>query len=82
MTPALAPKATNMVSASKLDEIESKLGENVWLGGQQPSKDDLEAFNGLDGVPSAATHPGATAWYCLVAKFTEAVRGTWSASSG
>ena len=65
-----------------VDAIESKLGENVWLGGQQPSKDDAEQFASLGGqVPSPATHPNAFAWYTLVGRFSEDVRGTWTAAA-
>ena len=62
-----------------VDAIESKLNENTWLGGQQPSKDDAEEFTKLAGaMPNVATHPQAFAWYWLVAKFTDAVRGSWT----
>ena len=64
-----------------VDAIESRLGENQWLGGQQPSKEDADEFKGLDGVPNVDTHPNTFAWYSLVNKFTEAVRGTWAAGS-
>ena len=64
-----------------VDAIESRLGENQWLGGQQPSKEDADEFKGLAGVPNVDTHPNTFAWYSLVNKFTEAVRGTWAAGS-
>lgn len=70
-----------MVSLQKAGEIEGKLGENVWLGGQQPSKDDAEAFTSIGGAPDAGTHPQAAAWYFLVGKFTDAVRGSWTAAA-
>ena len=53
----------------------------MWLGGQQPSKDDAEAFNSLNECPDADTHPNASAWYSLVSRFTESVRNSWTATS-
>ena len=64
-----------------VDAIESKLGDNVWLGGQQPSKDDADQVKSLGDAPSAATHPNAFAWYTLVGRFSEDVRGTWTAAA-
>ena len=61
-----------------VDAIESRLNENQWLGGQQPTKEDATAFADLAGkLPSADTHPNAFAWASLVSRFTDAVRGTW-----
>ena len=65
-----------------VDAIESKLGENCWLGGQQPSKEDAEQFSSLGGqAPNVATHPGAFAWYTLVGRFSDDVRGSWTAAA-
>ena len=65
-----------------VDAIESRLGDNQWLGGQQPSKDDADEFKKLgDTLPNVDTHPNTYAWYSLVAKFTEAVRGGWTAAA-
>jgi len=65
-----------------VDAIESRLSENQWLGGQQPSKEDSEEFAKLGGsAPNVDTHPNAFAWFSLVAKFTDAVRGTWAAAA-
>ena len=62
------------------DEIEKKLVTDQWLGGQLPSSADREAFEGC-AVPSPATHPNTFAWWCLVAKFTPAVRATWTGAA-
>ena len=62
------------------DEIEKKLVNDQWLGGQLPTSADTEAFEGL-ALPNPATHPNAFAWWCLVAKFTPAVRATWTAAA-
>ena len=65
-----------------VDAIESRLTENMWLGGQTPSQEDASEFTGLAGViPNVDTHPNAFAWYSLVSKFTDAVRGTWTAAA-
>ena len=65
-----------------VDAIESKLGENMWLGGQQPSKDDAEQFTSLNGnAPNVASHPNAFAWFTLVGRFSEDVRGSWTAAA-
>ena len=64
-----------------VDAIESKLGDNIWLGGQQPSKEDAEQFISLGQAPNVATHPGAYAWYTLVGRFSDDVRGSWTAAA-
>ena len=62
------------------DEIEKKLVNDQWLGGQLPSSADKDAFEGL-AVPNPATHPNTFAWWCLVAKFTPAVRASWTGAA-
>ena len=65
-----------------VDAIESRLGENQWLGGQQPSKDDAAEFTGLSGaIPNVDTHPNAFAWYAMVGKFTDTVKSNWAAGA-
>ena len=71
-----------MVSNVKVDDIERKLADNMWLGGQEPSKEDREAFTGLNGCPDADSHPNAAAWYSLVSKFSADVRESWAAGAG
>ena len=34
-----------------------------------------------DNIPNVDTHPNAFAWYALVSRFTDAVRGTWTAAA-
>ena len=47
-----------------------------------PSKEDAEQFVAMgDNVPNVETHPNAFAWHMLVARFTEAVRGSWAAAA-
>ena len=65
-----------------VDAIESKLADNQWLGGQQPSKEDAEQFVSMSGkAPSVDTHPNAFAWYALVGRFTDDVRNSWAAAA-
>merc|ERR1712046_154021 len=55
-----------------------KLQKDMWLGGQQPSAADNEAFAAKGDAPNPVTHPNVFAWYCLVSKFNPAVRGAWA----
>lgn len=64
------------------DEIEKKLSKDIWVGGQQPTGADREAFESLNGVPNAKTHPNTFAWYCLVSKFNPSVRDSWAGAGG
>ena len=64
------------------DELEKKLANDQWLGGQLPSAADREAFDGLNGtVPSPATHPNPFGWWSLCAKFTPPVRASWAGAA-
>jgi len=53
----------------------------MWLGGQQPSKDDAEKFTTMGSAPSAETHPESHAWYILISRFSEDVRSSWTAAA-
>lgn len=65
-----------------VDGIESKLANAQWLGGQQPSKEDAEAFAALNGTyPNVDSHPHAFAWFALVSRFAPAVRDAWTAAA-
>ena len=60
--------------------VEKTLANQQWVGGQTPTVADKEAYEALKGADiSAETHPNAFAWFCLVSKFTDAVRATWPA---
>lgn len=64
------------------DAIEKQVTDCQWIGGAQPSLADREAFEGLSGkMPNVATHPHAFAWYCLVARFADSVRQSWTAAA-
>ena len=62
--------------------LEGTLKNQQWVGGQLPTQADVEAFNDLKSTSiSAATHPHLFAWFNLVSKFTDAVRGTWAGAA-
>ena len=63
------------------DAIEKQVSENQWIGGQQPSLADREAFEALTGAPNVESHPHAFAWWCLVAKFSPVVRQSWAGAA-
>merc|ERR1712060_1037719 len=65
----------NTFTLTMVDAIETKLAQNQWLGGQQPSKEDAESFQGM------AACPNACAWWVLCSRFTDDVRGTWTAAA-
>ena len=63
------------------NQIENTLKNNQFIGGQQPSSADAEAFEALkSSPPSAETHPLTYAWFCLIFKFSDAVRASWAGS--
>lgn len=65
-----------------MDNLEKQLTDAMWIGGQQPSAADREAFEGLAGaVPDVEQFPHTFAWFALVSKFTPAVRGTWAGAA-
>lgn len=66
-----------------INALEAKLKTQQWVGGQQPTAADKDAFNALKAGPVAAeTHPHTFAWFCLVWKFTDAVKDSWPAAGG
>merc|ERR1712153_103088 len=73
-------KTHNIMDANTL---EATLKNQQWVGGQSPSAADKDAFEALKSAsPSAETHPNVFAWFCLVWKFSEAVRSSWPAAGG
>ena len=61
--------------------LENTLKNNQFVGGQQPSAADAEAFEALkSSPPSAETHPLTYAWFCLIYKFSDAVKESWASS--
>ena len=62
--------------------LETTLKTQQWVGGQQPTAADTEAYEALKTQNiSAASHPHVFAWFCLVMKFTDAVRNTWGGAA-
>lgn len=59
--------------------LENTLKSQQWVGGQAPTnadKDAYEAVKSSDIKPE--THPNLFAWFCLVSKFSDAVRNSWT----
>lgn len=64
-----------------LDQLEGKLRDSMWLGGQQPSAEDREALEALgDTMPDPVSHPHLFAWYAIASKFSDKIRKTWQKS--
>ena len=62
--------------------LEATLKNQQWVGGQSPTNADTEAFEAIKTADlNAGSHPHTFAWFCLVSKFTEAVRKTWGAAA-
>ena len=62
------------------NSIEASLKTQQWVGGQSPTVADKEAFEAVKSANlSPETHPFAFAWFCLVSKFSDAVRNSWPA---
>jgi len=61
--------------------IEAKLKNQQWVGGQTPTKEDMDAFKSISGTNlSCETHPCTFAWFALVFKFTDEVKSSWPAA--
>lgn len=64
------------------NSIEAALKSQQWVGGQSPTAADKEAWEAVKSANlSPETHPFAFAWFCLVSKFTDSVRDSWSAAA-
>jgi elongation factor 1-beta len=62
--------------------LEATLKNQQWVGGQAPTNADTEAFEAIKNENlNAGSHPHTFAWFCLVSKFTDAVRKTWGAAA-
>jgi elongation factor 1-beta len=60
-------------------QYEKTLADNQFIGGQQPTNADREAWEIVKAnVPSAATHPNTFAWFVLVNRFSDAARNSWT----
>ena len=64
------------------NSLEAALKNQQWVGGQAPTSADNDAYNAVkDSNLSAETHPYTFAWFCLVSKFSDAVRNEWAAGA-
>ena len=62
--------------------LEATLKNQQWVGGQTPTTADQEAFEAIkDSDLKPDTHPHLFAWFCLVSKFTEPIRKSWTAAA-
>jgi len=53
----------------------------MWLGGDQPTSADRDAFNSLSATPKPDVDPLAFSWFVLVSRFDESVRESWPAGA-
>jgi elongation factor 1-beta len=64
------------------DELEKTLANQQWVGGQTPTNADNDAYTKMLAADLRAdTHPNTFAWFTLCYKFSEAVRGSWTAAA-
>lgn len=81
------------MEGANYDQLEKTLTDNNFIGGyfnsifdycsQLPTAADSETFDKVkSSPPSAETHPHLFAWFYLVNRFTDAVKGTWAAAGG
>jgi elongation factor 1-beta len=67
------------MESANLAQFEKTLNDQQFLGGQQPTSADREAFEALKNtVPSVATYPNTFAWWVLISRFNDVVRNTWA----
>ena len=74
-----------------VNTLEATLKNQQWVGGQAPTAADKDAYEALkdgahpfktvDSSLRADTHPHAFAWFCLVSKFSDAIKGSWAAGA-
>ena len=64
-----------------VNTLETTLKNQQWVGGATPTVADKDAFDQIKGGNLyAETHPHVFAWFCLVYKFSDAVKDTWPAA--
>ena len=51
----------------------------MWLGGDQPTSADRDAFNDMSSPPNADVEPCTFNWWTLVSRFADSVRDSWAA---
>ena len=62
--------------------LENTLKKQQWVGGQAPTSADKEAFEAVKSTDiKPATHPNLFAWFCLVSKFSDAIKNSWGAAA-
>ena len=65
-----------------VNQIEQKLDGQIWLGGQEPCKDDKDQHEALKcDALDAAKYPNTYRWFTLVSKFSDDAKAAWTGSS-
>ena len=53
----------------------------MWLGGDQPTSADRDAYNSMSSAPNPEVDPLTFSWFMLVSRFAESVRESWPAGA-
>ena len=62
--------------------LENTLKKQQWVGGQAPTAADAEAFEAVKSSDiKPETHPNLFAWFCLVSKFSDAIKNSWGSAA-
>ena len=61
-------------SKRPLNDIEASLSKQEWIGGEQPTSADHDAFEALSATPNEETHAKAFCWYQKCVKTDPAER--------
>ena len=62
--------------------LENTLKSQQWVGGQAPTNEDKDAYEAVKSSDiKPETHPNLFAWFCLVSKFSDAVRNSWTGAA-
>ena len=62
--------------------LENTLKKQQWVGGQAPTSADKEAFEAVKSSDiKPETHPNLFAWFCLVSKFSDAIKNSWGGAA-
>ena len=62
--------------------LEGQLKSQQWVGGQAPTSADKDAYEALKSQNiKPDQHPHTFAWFCLVSKFSDAIKNTWPAGA-
>lgn len=71
-------------NAADLTKLDNHLKDNMYVGGHNPSNDDLlvfQQFATANTEPNQGTHSNLWAWFALMSIYTQQVRDTWKANA-